>query len=445
MATKVIMPALGMAQETGILLQWLRQEGEQVEAGEPLLEIETDKATAELEAPGSGILSHVTAGPGDEVPVGRTVAWLLAPGEAPPAAAEETSASRSAAPAGKRVASRKTAPVATPDASAAHTDGNASASPVAARIAAAHEVDLQAVPASGRRITKADVLAYLEAQEGTGAAAPRLLPASPKARRLAREHGLDVAAIGGSGPQGAVLAADVLAALAVTEQGRAAPTLDVSNVWRTMVQRLSQGWQATPHFYLSRDVDAGRLAAWRDAAQQQHAQRFTYTDLLVRLVAAALQRHERLNASWQDDAIVRNEGIHVGLAVATEDGLVVPVIHDADRLPLPALAQRREELIARAQAGKLRLEDIQGGTFTISNLGMYGVDAFNAIVNPPQAAILAVGRIAERVVPVDGQPAVRPMMVLTLSCDHRVVDGARAAQFLNTVAILIEEPLGLIP
>jgi pyruvate dehydrogenase E2 component (dihydrolipoamide acetyltransferase) len=426
-----------MAQETGVLLQWLKEEGEQVEAGEPLMEIETDKATVELEAPGSGILNHVEAGPGDEVPVGQTVAWLLAPGETLPDDPAEV-------PAGQSDAPGTAATDVTPPPISERTDGSTSASPVAARIAAAHDVDLQAVPASGGRVTKADILAYLDRQDKAEPAAPRLLPASPKARRLAHEQDLELATIAGSGPQGAVLTADVLAAAEAAGQPETVPTLAVSNTWRTMVRRLSKSWQATPHFYLTREVNAARLTTWHAVAQEQHPQHITYTDLLVRLAAVALQRHERVNASWQDDAIIRNEDIHVGLAVATDEGLVVPVIHHADRLKLFELAQRREEVVERAQVGKLQLDDVQDGTFTISNLGMYDVDAFSAIVNPPQAAILAVGRIAERVVPVDGQPAIRPMMVLTLTCDHRVVDGARGAQFLDTLATLIEEPLSLI-
>jgi pyruvate dehydrogenase E2 component (dihydrolipoamide acetyltransferase) len=172
--------------------------------------------------------------------------------------------------------------------------------------------------------------------------------------------------------------------------------------------------------------------------------KLTYTDLLVRLVAAALERNRRLNAAWKGGEIFWNREINLGLAVAVEDGLVVPVLHQADRLALSEIAEHREDLVGRAQAGKLRPADIQGGTFTISNLGMYGVDAFNAIINQPQAAILAVGRIAERVVPVNGQPAVQPVIMLSLSCDHRVVDGARGAQFLQDLADFIEEPLGLL-
>ena len=217
----------------------------------------------------------------------------------------------------------------------------------------------------------------------------------------------------------------------------------VSTVWRIMAERMTASWTTAPHFYLVREVNVSRLATWRERASKQTSARITYTDLLVKLVAAALARHPAVNASWKDGAIVRHAEVNIGLAVAIDDGLIVPVIHRADTLSLAEIATRREDVVSRGQAGKLRPADIQGGVFTISNLGMYGVDAFNAIVNPPQAAILAVGRIADRVVAVNGQPAVQPTMVLTLSCDHRALDGARAAQFLGALADLIEEPLAL--
>jgi pyruvate dehydrogenase E2 component (dihydrolipoamide acetyltransferase) len=214
-----------------------------------------------------------------------------------------------------------------------------------------------------------------------------------------------------------------------------------------MAERVTQAWTTIPHFYLLREANAAALVAWRASAQPRLSAKLTVTDLLIKLVAAALRQHPRLNASWQAGearAILLNPDINVGLAVAVDDGLVVPVIHQADRLGLAELAGRRAELAARAQAGKLSPADLSGGTFTVSNLGMYGVDAFTAIVNPPQAAILAVGRIADRVVPLDGQPAVQPMLTLSLSCDHRVVDGARAAQFLQTLAELVESPMRLL-
>jgi pyruvate dehydrogenase E2 component (dihydrolipoamide acetyltransferase) len=203
-----------------------------------------------------------------------------------------------------------------------------------------------------------------------------------------------------------------------------------------MARRMSEVWRDVPHFYLSREVEATRLNAWRETARKRPGyERVTHTDLLVKIVAAALAEHPRVN---------RASDVNVGIAVATDDALVVPVIHGADRLELRAVAERRAELVARARDKKLRLEDVQGGTFTISNLGMFGVDAFGAIVNAPQAAILAVGRITDRVVAVDGAPAVRPTFVLTLSLDHRAIDGAIGARFLDTLVSLVEEPAGLV-
>jgi pyruvate dehydrogenase E2 component (dihydrolipoamide acetyltransferase) len=423
-AKDVIMPALGMAQETGTLLQWFKAPGDSVSQGEPLMEVETDKATVEIEAPMSGLLSDVTARPGDVIPVGQRIAVILAPGEAAPAPIK--------------------------------------ASPIAARMAAEHHLDLAQIRPEGGRVQKDDVLAYLAAltpqplpplPQGEGAAGPgRGVRASPKARRLAQERGIDLKALRGSGPDGAVLAADLPPPGGTPfervggegELPAEAEALPVSRMWRVMVERVSQAWTTIPHFYLLREVNATRLIAWRDDAQKRGLGKVTYTDLLVKLVAAALQKHPRLNAAWQKDSIRLNPEINIGLAVAVEEGLIVPVIHNADQLGVHQLATRRAELIGKAQAGKLSLDELTGGTFTISNLGMYGVDAFNAIVNPPQAAILAVSRIAERVVPLNGQPAVQPMLTLGLSCDHRVVDGARGAQFLQTLAELLEEPVRVL-
>ncbi|HKD74034.1 MAG TPA: dihydrolipoamide acetyltransferase family protein, partial [Ktedonobacterales bacterium] len=217
----------------------------------------------------------------------------------------------------------------------------------------------------------------------------------------------------------------------------------MSTTWRIMGERTTQSWTTAPHFFLMRDVRADAFVAWHAQAQKRAAEKLTYTDLLVKVVATALRQHPQLNASWQNGAIVPNEEINIGLAVAVTDGLIVPVIPHADDLSLNGIARQRKDLVERAQSGKLRTGDLQGGTFTISNLGMYGVDAFLAIINAPQAAILAVGALADRVVPVDGRPAVSPMMTLSLSCDHRVVDGARGAQFLATIADLIADPAGL--
>jgi pyruvate dehydrogenase E2 component (dihydrolipoamide acetyltransferase) len=428
MPTNVIMPALEMAQETGKVVRWLKAPGDTVRKGEPILEIETDKVTVEIESPASGVLRDVTAQEGDVVPVGQTIAIIVEAGAPAPA--------RAVPP-----------PAPTRAATAPSPEVTVRASPLARKIAEEQGIDLAHVKAAGGRIQKADVLAHLATRTQTGpinGQAAHLTPASPKARRLATERGLDIAELRGSGPGGAVLTGDVLAAAAPRVEVRApsaAPA--VGTVWRIMAERMTQSWTTAPHFYLVREVNASRLTAWRDRAKTQ-IPGITYTDLLVKLVAAAIAQHLRVNVSWKDGAIVQHSDVNIGLAAAIEDGLVVPVIHRADTLSLADLAARRADLASRAQSGKLRPADIQGGTFTISNLGMYGVDAFNAIVNPPQAAILAVGRIADRVVAVNGQPAVQPMMVLTLSCDHRAVDGARGARFLSELAELIEEPLSLL-
>lgn len=442
MATEVFMPALGMAQETGKLLEWLIREGQPVTKGKPIMVVETDKTSVELEAPASGILVNVTAKPGDDVPVGKVIALIVAESEAKPPS------SGSPAPAAKP------------------------ASPVAARIAEEHGIDLSQVSTSGKRIQKEDVLAYLNSHETAAPVSSRLIqeassgslrspveqagsllsPASPKARRLAREQNIDLKTLKGSGPGGAVLVMDVMKA---AEQKPAPPPLSappapstteipVSRMWQVMVQRLTQSWQTVPHFYLEAEANATQLVAWRAKVLERAAEKVTYTDLIVKLVAVALRRHPRLNASWVNGSIQANPEINIGLAIAVEEGLLVPVIHRADQLGITELAARRKALVAGAQANKLALNDLNGGTFTISNLGMYRVDAFSAIVNPPEAAILALGQITDKVVPVDGQPSVQPVMRMVLSVDHRVVDGARGAEFIQTLVTLIENPLAAL-
>lgn len=383
MSTDVIMPALGMAQETGKVLRWHKAEGDVVSKGEPLLEIETDKVTVDVESPADGTLGAVRAAEGDEVPVGEAIASVFAAGE--------------------------------------NLDAVASTHPVA-------------TPAS---------VAVRNAEPGaTLVEQPRRRLASPKARRIAAERGISIAALAGSGPRGAVVAADVNAIAPIAEP---APAAGIPAVWKLMADRTTQSWQTVPHFYLRREVDATRLQSWRAAARgKPGCEEVSYTDLLVKLVAEALRRHPRVNASWQAGAIVPGERVNVAIAVATSDGLVVPVIHDADRLDLEGIAVRRKDVVAAAKDGRLRPEDVTGGTFTISNLGMYGVDSFDAIVNAPQAAILAIGRIVDRLVPVNGLPAVRPTLQLSVSFDHRAVDGARGAEFLDTLASLVEEPAGLV-
>ncbi len=442
MPKDVIMPALGMAQETGILLQWFKSEGDEVTKGEPLMEIETDKATVEIEASAAGILANITAHPGDEIPVGQVIALILAPGET---VAERVVSSVATPPPPTAAASAETAT------DLAGRDG-LPVSPVAARIAAEHNIDLGQVNPVGSRIQKDDILAHLQQKEAVSLTNGRTL-ASPKARRLAREQNLDLTTINGSGPEGAILAANVLDTIDKAKMRAAEPSptpaltpeaLPMGRMWQVMAQRLTESWQTVPHFYLEAEANASQLKLWRASAQKRLAEKLTFTDLLVKVVALALCKHLRLNARWVDGTIFANEDINIGLAVAVEEGLLVPVIHQADKMGLNDLAARRKEVVDRAQANKLSLDDMSHGTFTISNLGMFGVDSFNAIVNPPQAAILALGRIGDKVVPIDGQPTVQPMMKMTLSCDHRVIDGARGARFLQTLVQFIEDPLAVL-
>jgi pyruvate dehydrogenase E2 component (dihydrolipoamide acetyltransferase) len=427
----VIMPVLGMNQDSGKIIRWIVTEGHPVKKGEPLLEVETDKAVAEIEAPATGILSQVTAQAGEDVPTGKLIAVILPAGQvAGPSAASPLPATQPSL--------------------------SIKASPLAARIADDHHLDLGLVQAqSGGRIKKADVLAYLQAKTDAAPAQAARPLASPKARRLAAEAGLDLAAIAGSGPEGAVLAADVAAQAAAAPQpipaAPPAPGLEPEGVeitpsatWQIMAERTTAAWKQAPHFFLMRDVEATRLMAWRASVQKDTGVKITYTDLLVKLAAAALRRHPSINAVYQAGKIRLLPEINIGVAMAIDEGLVVPVIRKANTQGVSEIAEARISLVEKARAKRLRPEDITGGTFTISNLGMYGVDAFLAVLNPPQSAILAVGRIVDRVVPVQGQPAVRPVMSLSLSFDHRAVDGMHGAQFIDTLARLIEEPLGLI-
>jgi pyruvate dehydrogenase E2 component (dihydrolipoamide acetyltransferase) len=417
-ATEVIMPALGMAQDTGKILRWHKSEGDEVAKGDALMEVETDKVTVDVEAPADGRLAAVSAGVGENVPVGRAVALILAPGDKVPAAAASEADAPAAGPAESQRAPVTAAPATAEAATAATTAGNGPSAGTADR-----------APGRGRRPL-----------------------ASPKARRLASRLGVDLAAVSGSGPRGAVIAADVEALAAANGEPAtaalapaAAEQIPVGSLWTRMAERMVESWQSAPHFFLARDVDASRLVAWREALRRRPGgERVTHTDLLVRVVAAALAEHPRVNARWDGGAILAPGEVNVGIAVALDDGLVVPVVHRADRLGVAEIAARRRAIVDAARGGRLRPEDVTGGTFTLSNLGMYGVDAFAAVLNPPQAAILAVGRIADRVVAVGGAPAVRPMTTRSLSLDHRVVDGARAARFLDTLADLLEEPMGLV-
>lgn len=387
MVVSVVMPALEMAQETGKLVAWRKKEGETVSKGEVLFEIETDKAVMEVEALADGVLTGVTAEVGAVVPVGKTIAWIVRPGESPP-----PEAASSGPPPQTMAEPARTAPVAS---------------------------------------ASAEQPAHLKVK------------ISPKARKLAQELGVDPADLKGSGPQGEVLSADVLAAGQTGVASTAPPEqaghiVTLTTIGRLMAERTTESWTTVPHFFVVREVDASALVEARNrigsVSEPDRAVELTYTDLLVALLGRVLLKHPRLNASWTSAGIRLNPEINIAIAVAVDDGVATAVVRNAHQASLDEIANQRRELTARARAGRLRPSDISGATFTLSNLGMFQVDAFNAIISPPQAAILAVGSITDRVVPFEGKPVIRPRITLTLSCDHRVVDGARAASFMNDLA-----------
>jgi pyruvate dehydrogenase E2 component (dihydrolipoamide acetyltransferase) len=411
MATEVKLPRLGQGMESGTIVRWLKSEGDQVEKGDPLYELDTDKVTQEVEADASGVLLKIAIAEG-EVEVGKTIALIGEQGEEVSATEVPESEQEEGSPAPAREAEREEGRRASVE----------TAAPAEVR-------ELRPEPAdNGGRIK-----------------------ASPLARRIARERGIDLRSVAGTGPEGRVVAEDVertaasaaparpLAPVAVPTEG--VEVQELSSMRKTIARRLTEAWQA-PVFQLGITADMGRALELRERLVERHADgpKPTISDLLTKVCAAALMRHRAVNALYQGDAIELHPSANVGIAVAIPNGLVVPVIPGCERKSIAEIAAERAALVERARSGKLQQADLEGGTFTISNLGMYGIESFIAVLNPPQAAILAVGSIEDRVVAVDGEPAVRKRMELTLTCDHRAVDGATGAEFLRDVKALLEEP-----
>ncbi len=402
MATEVILPRLGQGMESGTIVRWLKSEGEPVQKGEPLFELDTDKVTQEVEAEAAGVLLKIAV-PEGEVPVGQTVAFIGAEGED------------------------------VPDVQAAAPPGEASNR----LLQAEQEPRPQPAPRSEGAATA----------DGNGR-----VKASPLARRLARERGIDLAAVRGTGPEGRIVAEDVERAEAGAPSGASnkllqAPVpsgkverVQLSNVRKTIARRLTEAWQI-PVFQLQASADMTRVSALVARLRERDPDvRITVTDVLTKVSAQALMRHREVNAEFTEEAILLHPSANVGLAVAAPQGLVVPVIRSAERLSLTEIAGVRADLVGRARENKLRADDLEGGTFTISNLGMYAVESFTAVLNPPQAAIVAVGATEERVVAIGSETAVRPMVTLTCTFDHRAVDGAPAAAFLQTLKESLEDP-----
>jgi pyruvate dehydrogenase E2 component (dihydrolipoamide acetyltransferase) len=421
MSTEVKLPRLGQGMESGTIVRWLKREGDTIARGEPLYELDTDKVTQEVEAEVDGVLLQILVESG-EVEVGATIAVVGTDGDGP--AVEPVTAPEP---------SDETAPVTpAPAPPVADEDGTPTAAAAGASGAPDSPDDHATPPASASGRVKA----------------------SPLARRIARERGVDLASVVGTGPEGRVLADDVERA-AAGEPAPASPAVVVAavpsgelevvqltNVRKTIARRLTEAWTA-PVFQLQVDADAFRLLGLRgklvDGLREGEVKP-TVNDVLTRLVATTLRRHPALNAIFTGEEIHRYPDAHVGIAIAAPTGLVVPVIRSADRLSVQEIAVARADLVARAREGKLTLPDLEGGTFTISNLGMFGIDRFTAVLNPPQVAILAVGAAVERPVVHGGEIRVTPVLTLTLTCDHRAIDGAEGAEFLQTLKALVEHP-----
>jgi pyruvate dehydrogenase E2 component (dihydrolipoamide acetyltransferase) len=426
MATEVKLPRLGQGMESGTIVKWLKGEGEPVKKREPLYELDTDKVTQEVEAEADGVLLKIVVDSG-EVEVGKTIAFIGSEGE-------EIPSGNGAAPAATE---DKADDAAEPD-----EQPQEEGSP-------AEEMDDERE--RGRQAAAATAEAETAAVADGPTRADGRVKASPLARRLAREKGIDISQLQGSGPEGRIVAEDVeratVAPAARPAAAVAAPSGEVEEIAltstrKTIARRLTEAWQA-PVFQLTVSVDMTRALELRErlvARLQEGETKPTVSDLLTKVCATALVRHRAVNAHFAGDKILRFPYAHVGIAVAAPNGLVVPVIRDADRRTIQEIAAARAELVGRARDGKLQREDLEGGTFTISNLGMFGIEQFVAVLNPPQAAILAVGATVENPVARAGNVEVRPLMSMTITCDQRAIDGAEGADFLRTVKELLEEP-----
>jgi pyruvate dehydrogenase E2 component (dihydrolipoyllysine-residue acetyltransferase) len=413
MATEIKLPRLGQGMESGTIVKWLKSEGEQVEKGEPLYELDTDKVTQEVEADASGVLLKIAISEG-EVEVGKTIAVIGEQGEEVDASEAE-------------------------DVQEVSDDAQEEGSPAPAR-----EQERE----RGRQASAdmSDQVTEIRQPSGDGR-----VKASPLARRIARERGIDLHSVAGTGPEGRVVAEDVErtaasaaprpAAVSALPPAEGIEVEQLSSMRKTIARRLTEAWQA-PVFQLSLSVDMGRALELRKRLVELHADgvKPTISDLLTKVCAAALLRHRAVNALYKGDAVELYPTANIGIAVAVPNGLIVPVIPSCERKSVAEIAAERAGLVERARAGKLQQADLDGGTFTISNLGMYGIEQFVAVLNPPQAAILAVGATEDKVVVVDGEIVVRPRMELTLTCDHRAVDGATGAEFLRDVKAFLEEP-----
>jgi pyruvate dehydrogenase E2 component (dihydrolipoamide acetyltransferase) len=431
------MPKFDMDQEKATIISWSRKEGDFIKFDETVLTVETEKVAIDVPAPATGTLARILFKDGDVVPVTKVIAYILKEGETladlpqddspPPLSKPE------AVPVPQTVTVAQAAPIL--------------ATPVAMRMAKEEGIDLAKVSATGDRITREDVERFIAGQKSAGRVT---VAATPAARRLARESGVALGTVTGSGPHGRVQSADVSemakpVSVAGTHE-REAEAIPLTSIRRTIAERMQQSFQESPHIALTVDVDMTEAENVRKRfnaqAEKRGQPRVTVTALIIKVVAWALTRNPYLNASFSGDSISLWKDVNIGVATAAPQGLIVPVLKGADKLSVSKINLRLTELAERARENKLKLEDVQGGTFTISNLGMFGIRQFRAVINPPESAILAVGSVVRKPIVVDEQDrvGVRPMMSLTLSADHRVIDGIVAARFLSDLVTGLESP-----
>ena len=446
MAVELRMLQMDQTMTKGKIGKWLVSEGDTVTEGQPLLEIETDKVVHEQESPTDGVIAQLLAEEGADVPVNALLAIIGAPGEEVARVEADTAPEQP-------IQAEPEQPKPTP----APTGITPKASPAARQLAEKLAIDLTEVKPSGPggRILEADVQRYIDLRVPAPSETARL-KASPLARRLAKEHGVDLSAIAGSGPDGRVVRDDVLQAASTAPEipvietpalQQATEVIPMDGIRGIIAERMTLSVQTNASVTLHTEVDVTALVELRGMLNEKLQARevsITYTDLLVKVVANALQEHPRLNATLTDEGIQLLSEINIGVAVALEDGLVVPVVRNADKERLSEISEQVKNFAERARSNQLTPSELQGGTFTITNLGNFGIDAFTPIINPPESAILGVGRILKKPVVHNDEIVIRSMLTLSLTFDHRVIDGAPAAQFLQTVSGYIQDPYLLL-
>ncbi len=454
MAVELRMLQMDQTMTKGKIGKWLVKEGDTVTQGQPLLEIETDKVVHEQESPTDGVIAQILPEEGSNVPVNALLAIIAAPGEEVERVKADTTAEPQESDKPEQRAPTPATPTKIESQQTTQTTEHIKASPAAQQLAEKLAIDLTQVKASGPggRILESDVHRYIETREPTPTESTRL-KASPLARRLAKEFGIDITSIAGSGPDGRIVRDDVLQATdeipaqAFRTEPAASEVIELSGIRKIIAERMTMSVQTNASVTLHTEVDATTLVELRELFNEELQKRevsLTYTDLIVKIIANALREHPRLNATLTDDGIRLLADINIGVAVALEDGLVVPVIRNVDKIGLAAISEQIKNLAEKARGNQLTPGELQGGTFTLTNLGNFGVDAFTPIINPPECAILGVGRILKKPVVYNDEIAIRHMLTLSLTFDHRVVDGAPAAQFLQTVSQYIQNPYLLL-